>query len=213
MSTNRQKVGIAGLLFLHFLQESPFYKETGNSITKMIRDFHEQGPKTIDEIKGIYDSVSDPTAKTMAKEIIRVLIAGDSKRLVEFNFVANAIHSLYDLLTKSIVPTKTSGKEITGTMIPMPGDIVSFLKILFLSMFDDEMYKEIEIFLKYATSVDPKNTIIAIKRIIQERQLKPIILTSLLPSESTLGSSATENLNTKMQVIQAIQGIIGSVPA
>jgi len=212
MSTNREKIGLAGLLFLHFLQETPFYKETGNSITKMVKEFTEKKPSTREDIKGIYNSVSDTTAKNMAKELIRLLIAGDSKRLVEFNFIANTIYNLYDLFTKSIVPVKSSAKEITGTMIPMPGDIVSFLKIMMLSMYDDEVNKEIEIFLKYTTSVDPNATVRGIKKYIQDQRLSPIILDTLLPNQSTIGAGVTENLDKKLQIIQGIQGIIGSVP-
>lgn len=213
MSTNREKIGIAGLLFLHFLQETPFYKETGNSIAKMVQEFTEKKPSTIEDIKGIYNSISDPTAKNMAKELIRLLIAGDSKRLVEFNFIANTIYNLYDLFTKSIVPIKSSAKEITGTMIPMPGDIVSFLKIMMLSMYDDEVNKEIEIFLKYTTSIDPNATVRGIKKYIQDQRLSPIILDTLLPNQSTIGAGVTENLDKKLQIIQGIQEIIRSIPA
>jgi hypothetical protein len=212
MSTNREKIGLAGLLFLHFLQESPFYKDTGNSITKMVKDFTDQKPSTIADIKKIYESVNDPIAKNMAKELLRLLIAGDSKKLIEFNFIANTIYNLYDLLTKSIVPNKSSTREITGTIIPMPGDIVSFLKIIMLSMFDDEVYREIEIFLKYTTTVDPNNTIRGIKKFIKDQRLTPIILNTLIPNESTIGAGVTENLDKKIKIIQGIQGIIGSVP-
>lgn len=213
MSTNREKVGIAGLIFLHFLQETPFYKETGKSISKLAKDFSEKKPSTIKNIKELYDSVSDPVAKNITEELIRVLIAGDSKRLVEFNFIANTVYNLYDLFTKTIVPTKTSTKEITGTMIPMPGDIVSFVKIILLSMFDNDVYRELEIFLKYTTSVDPKNTIRGIKKYIQDQRLTPIILDTLIPNESTIGSGVTENLDKKVRIIQGIQGILGSIPA
>ena len=212
MSTNREKIGLAGLLFLHFLQESPFYKDTGNSITKMVKGFTDQKPSTIADIKKIYESVNDPIAKNMAKELLRLLIAGDSKKLIEFNFIANTIYNLYDLLTKSIVPNKSSTREITGTIIPMPGDIVSFLKIMMLSMFDDEVYREIEIFLKYTTTVDPNNTIRGIKKFIKDQRLTPIILNTLIPNESTIGAGVTENLDKKIKIIQGIQGIIGSVP-
>lgn len=212
MSTNREKIGLAGLLFLHFLQESPFYKDTGNSITKMVKGFTDQKPSTIADIKKIYESVNDPIAKNMAKELLRLLIAGDSKKLIEFNFIANTIYNLYDLLTKSIVPNKSSTKEITGTIIPMPGDVASFLKIMMLSMFDDEVYREIEIFLKYTTTVDPNNTIRGIKKFIKDQRLTPIILDTLIPNESTIGAGVTENLDKKIKIIQGIQGIIGSVP-
>jgi hypothetical protein len=212
MSTNRQKIGIAGLLFLHTLQETPFYKETGNTITKVVKSFADTKPDTLEKIKAIYDGVSDPIAKNILKELLRVLIAGDTKRLVEFNFMSITIHTLYDLLTKTIVPNKTSGKEITGTLIPMPGDVVSFLKIMFLSMFDDELYKEVEIFTQYSTSVDPKNTIYAINKIMKDRNLKPVILELLLPPSGTIGSSTTETLDKKLQIIKGVQSIIGSVP-
>lgn len=213
MSTNREKIGLAGLLFLHFLQETPFYKETGNSITNTLKDFTENKPSTIEDIKKLYDDISDPIAKNMAKELIRLLIAGDSKKLIEFNFIANTIYILYDLFTKSIVPVKSSSKEVMGTMIPMPGDIVSFLKIMLLSLYDDEVYKEIEIFLKYVTSVDPNITIRSIKKIIQDQRLSPIILETLLPNQSTIGAGVTENLDKKIRIIQEIRDIIHSVPS
>lgn len=213
MSTNREKIGLAGLLFLHFLQETPFYKETGNSITNTLKDFTENKPSTIEDIKELYDNISDPIAKNMAKELIRLLIAGDSKKLIEFNFIANTIYILYDLFTKSIVPVKSSSKEVMGTMIPMPGDIVSFLKIMLLSLYDDEVYKEIEIFLKYVTSVDPNITIRGIKKIIQDQRLSPIILETLLPNQSTIGAGVTENLDKKIRIIQEIRDIIHSVPS
>lgn len=213
MSSNREKIGIAGLIFLHFLQETPFYKETGNSISKMVKDFSEKKPSTNENIKEIYVSVTDPTAKNISQELIRVLIAGDAKRLVEFNFVANTVYNLYDLFTKTIVPTKTTTKEITGTMIPMSGDIVSFVKIMLLGMFDNDVYRELEVFLKYITSVDPRNTIRGIKKYIQDQRLSPVILDSLLPNESTIGSGVTENLDKKLRIIQGVQGILGSVPS
>lgn len=213
MSTNRQKVGIAGLIFLHSLQESPFYKETGNSIVKVLKDFTEQKPATISDIKtNIWKTIEDSIAKKMTKELIELLIAGDSEKLKEFNFIANTIYNLYDLFNKTIVPNKTSTKEFTGTVIPMPGDIISFLKIMMLSMFDDEVYREIEIFLKYTTTVDPNNTIRGVKKYIQDQRLTPIILKDLLPNESTIGAGVTENIDKKMSIIQGIQRIIGSVP-
>jgi hypothetical protein len=94
----------------------------------------------------------------------------------------------------------------------MPGDVVSFLKIMFLSMFDDELYKEVEIFTQYSTSVDPKNTIYAINKIMKDRNLKPVILELLLPPSGTIGSSTTETLDKKLQIIKGVQSIIGSVP-
>lgn len=214
MSTNREKIGLSGLIFLHFLQESPFYKDTGNSITKMVKDFTEQKPTTLPDADKIYKTVTDPTARIISGELSRLLIAKDSKKLIEFNSVVNTIYNLYGLFTSSIVPNKSSTKgEITGTTIPMPGDIVSFLKILMLSMFDNEVYREIEKFLKYINvNAAPRETIHVIKRYIRENRVSPIILDTIIPNESTVGSGVTLDLDKKMRIIQGVTNIIGSVP-
>jgi hypothetical protein len=209
MSTNREKIGLAGLLFLHFLQETPFHKETGNTITKFVKTFQDTKPSSPQQIMTLYQSVNDPIAKSMAHELIRVMIAGDTRRLSQFVFLANTITTLYDFLTKTIVPTKSGSKDASGTMIPMPGDIISFIKILFLSLFDDELYREVEIFIK---SVRPnysiKNTIDVVKKTITDQRLKPQILHMLIPNETSIRSEVTLDLDKKIALIQQILSII-----
>ena len=209
MSTNRELIGIAGLVFLHYLQEYSFHKETGNTIVKFVNTFQEKTPTDITSLIQLYNDVSDPIAKQMANELLKVCIAADSKRLDRFNKMSPSITGLYQLLTNNIVSQKTSGKDISGTFITHPGDIVSFLKILFLSLFDDELYTEIEIFIKsIRPNYTPKDTIYLINKTIADNNIKPIILNMLIPQDKQFGSIVTQDLPKKIGLIQQILQLV-----
>lgn len=209
MSNHRERIGLAGLLFLHYLQETSFHKDTANTITKFVNSFHDIQPTTPQAIVNIVKDVKDPIAYKMATELIKTLIAGDTKRLADFNTISPSIHGLYDTLTQAIVPLKTPGKDITGTLIPMPGDIISFLKILFLSLFDNDLYTEIEVFIKsIRPSYTPRDTIAFVNKYIADRRITPHILNMLVPEEKMIGSVSTQNLDIKIKIIQNIIQLI-----
>lgn len=209
MIGNRERIGLAGLIFLHFLQTGTLYKDSANQIISFIKFFKDKTPNTLDEVKAVYTTITDSTAKEVAKELLRVLIVNDPQDLLKFNFISGSVFNLYTLLTKYVIQQKTSGKEISGTDLSFPGDIVSFLKILFLSLFDDDLYRELEVFIQaIRPSYSTKNTIDVVRKVINDRRMKPVILNLLLPDESTISSTVTLDLDKKIQMIQQVLNTI-----
>lgn len=205
---NREKIAIAGLVFLYYLQKGDLYKESSNQLLSNLKSLQDKKITTSEQLTEFVNSITD-SSKQLLTELIRNSELSDTKGIQSFTNLIPSIMALYSILIPSIVKNKPKGLEIIGTSIPMPGDIVSFLKIYFLSLFDTDLYNEIMIFVKHLNpSSSTQNTIDNINKYIKDNNIKSEILTLLLPDESTIGSSVTLDLGIKISLINQINSIV-----
>lgn len=205
---NREKIAIAGLVFLYYLQKGDLYKESSNQLLSNLKSFQDKKITTPEQLTEFINTITDGS-KRFLSDLIHNSELSDTKGIQSFTNLIPSIITLYSVLIPSIVKNKPKASEIVGTTIPMPGDVVSFLKLYFLSLFDSELYNEIMIFIKHLNpSISAQNTIDNIHKYIKDNNIKSEILTLLLPDQSTIDSSVTLDLGIKISLLNQINSIV-----
>ena len=209
MISNQEKLSVSGLLFLHYIQKSLLYKEEVSQLLQFLKNFHTKKPDNSTTIRELFDQIKNNSSKELCAQLLKIMNVSDSRDLKRFINLIPSIINLYNELNRAIVKNRPRANEITGTYIPKPGDIISFLKILFLSRFQEDIFKELLIFVN---TLNPGYTVQNISEIITRKfdslQIQPEIMPLLLPKKDSIGSAVTLDLDKKIYVIKNIVNII-----
>lgn len=208
MVSSNAKIGLAGLILMDYIEKSQIYKQGASQIISFFKqietnyeDFNTDPDKTIKEyISKVTESV--------ASQIIRKIV--DGLELKEANdqtlHIVKTIHNIFEIIHKTIIPSKTSLSQEKKTALSMPGDIIHFLKVLFMSICLPDTHKEMRIYIS-SLNISTSQTIVNTKTALTRQRMTPIFIDKLIPS---VGSSGTTiDFETKKQIIN---NIISHIP-
>lgn len=199
---------MAGLLFLYFLQNGNFYQEDAAQVINFLRTIVAKKPETAEQIKPFYNEISSGSAQGFIKELLRAMNVVNKSDLRTLILSSSSIINIYNIMSNDILTPKPKAGVSSRATLTNPGDIVTFLKVLFLSVIDKQLYDEIVIFVN---AINPRystqNTIDVINKYIRDNSLSPVILNLIVPDSSSTGY-VTLNIQEKLNTIKRIMSSI-----
>jgi hypothetical protein len=207
LENKSQFLAMIGLLFLEIFRTKSFYTSSVDGMLSFFQSFQKSKDLTPTSFSSLISQVQDPYAKEFLQQIVRELELQTEKDIQTFLQWSPSIVALLTLFRITIIPTKVSETTITQPSIRKQGDIIPFLQLLFLSVFNETLFNELKLYIKFV-NIDPKETIKKLREYQVKQDIKFEILGDILPPD--VEGTETDVLSTKQNLLAQLIPIVSS---
>lgn len=200
-------LSMVGLLFLDIFRTNSFYTSSVDQMIAFFQLFQKSKDLNPTSFSSLISQIQDQYSRDFVQKIVRELEIQNEKDIQTLQQWSSSILSLLTLFRTTIIPTKVSATSITQPQVRKQGDIIPFLQLLFLSIFNETLLNEMKLFIKFI-NINPKETVKKIKEYQRQNDLKFEILDDLLPTD--LEGTETDVLSIKQNLLSQLITILSS---
>ena len=194
VSVNNAKISLAGLILMTYIERIRLYRQGSSQILFFFKTLGENyeafSTNPTENMKGYLSKVTDPVAKEIIGKLVDALELKSPEQTPPY--VIDIIHSIFEIIHKTLISTKQTGPgQKPDGLLSKPGDIIHFLKILFMSLPDPELLREMRIYVN-ALHISTSQTATNIRNEMRRQGLDSTkFISKLGPFNRKTGESGT----------------------